>query len=97
VVHPPGVGRKPLWAAFSGGRAEASVTEKTKSNATPRHATSSVDQSRKSAGEPYASLESASDPPTSSHGRSGGIAWSLWRRAHQAAAQKSHLKQKSQL
>jgi hypothetical protein len=25
------------------------------------------------------------------------IAWSLWRRAHQAAAQKSHLKQKSQL
>ena len=25
------------------------------------------------------------------------IAWSLWRRAHQAAAQKSHIKQKSQL
>ena len=25
------------------------------------------------------------------------IAWSLWRRAHQAAAQKSHLKQKLQL
>ena len=25
------------------------------------------------------------------------IAWSLWRRAHQAAAQKSHLKQRSQL
>jgi hypothetical protein len=25
------------------------------------------------------------------------VAWSLWRRAHQAAAQKSHLKQKSQL
>jgi hypothetical protein len=25
------------------------------------------------------------------------IAWSLWRRAHQAAAQKSHLKQKPQL
>ena len=25
------------------------------------------------------------------------IAWSLWRRAHQAVAQKSHLKQKSQL
>jgi hypothetical protein len=25
------------------------------------------------------------------------IAWSLWRRAHQATAQKSHIKQKSQL
>jgi hypothetical protein len=25
------------------------------------------------------------------------IAWSLWRRAHQAIAQKSYLKQKSQL
>jgi hypothetical protein len=25
------------------------------------------------------------------------IAWSLWRRAHQAAAQKSHLKYKLQL
>jgi hypothetical protein len=25
------------------------------------------------------------------------IAWSLWRRAHQAAAQRSHLKQKLQL
>jgi hypothetical protein len=25
------------------------------------------------------------------------IAWSLWRRAHQAAAQKSHIKTKSQL
>jgi hypothetical protein len=25
------------------------------------------------------------------------ITWSLWRRAHQAAAQKSHLKRKSQL
>ena len=25
------------------------------------------------------------------------IAWSLWRRAHQAAAQKAHVKQKSQL
>jgi hypothetical protein len=25
------------------------------------------------------------------------IAWSLWRRAHQAAAQQSHLKRKTQL
>jgi hypothetical protein len=25
------------------------------------------------------------------------VAWSLWRRAHQAAAQKSHIKQESQL
>jgi hypothetical protein len=25
------------------------------------------------------------------------IAWSLWRRAHQAAARNAHLKQKSQL
>jgi hypothetical protein len=25
------------------------------------------------------------------------IAWSLWRRAHQAAAQKAHIKSKSQL
>jgi hypothetical protein len=25
------------------------------------------------------------------------IAWSLWRRAHQAAAQRSHLKRKTQL
>jgi hypothetical protein len=25
------------------------------------------------------------------------IAWSLWRRAHQAAAQHAHLKQKTQL
>jgi hypothetical protein len=25
------------------------------------------------------------------------IAWSLWRRAHQAAAQRSHLKRKMQL
>jgi hypothetical protein len=29
--------------------------------------------------------------------RADVIAWSLWRRAHQAAAQKSHIKQKSQL
>jgi hypothetical protein len=25
------------------------------------------------------------------------IAWSLWRRAHQAAAQQAHIKQKTQL
>ena len=53
-------------------QANKPAPKKTKSNATPKHATSSVDQSRKSTGEPYTSLESASDPPTSSHGRSGG-------------------------
>lgn len=39
----------------------------------------------------------AVDHKASSGGRSRKSAWSLWRRAHQAAAQTSHMKQKLQL
>ena len=52
--------------------------------------TSSAGRSRRSAASPSASHSDASNPPTSSPGP-------LWRRAHQAAARRSHLKRRTQL
>jgi hypothetical protein len=71
-------------------QANKPTPKKTKSSATPRHPISSVwsiQEIRRIAQRLARKRMQPADV----------IAWSLWRRAHQAAAQKSHLKQRSQL
>ena len=71
-------------------RANAPTPPKIPIRLARKQQTSSAGRSRNSAASPCGSPSDASSPPTSSPGR-------VWRRAHQAAAQRSHLKQKTQL
>ena len=71
------------------------TSEQTPPRVRRRSVRSSDGRSRRSAASPRASPSAASAPRSSSRGQL--LAWSAWRRAHQASARRSHLKRRLQL